>query len=346
MTISDLKNTGLLFFILWLANNLNAQSITILQQYKPTSIRGLSVVDDSVAWISGSKGYIAITRNGGKTWDWQQVKGFEKSDFRDIEAFSDKEAIIMSSGTPALVLKTTDGGANWQVKYRNTDTAYFFDAMDFADKKHGYILGDPINNKFVLLETKDGGETWNMFKNRPDALPGEAAFAASGTCLRVVDKNTIIIVTGGTHSRDLTWVQNINTVDEWGYIDLPFPNKKPSQGIFSFAFSDKTEIYVGGDYANDKRTDSTAVYWQSDGSHAGGPMHLSTTPPSGFQSCVEFIADDTFLSTGTPGSNITTDGGKTWKKIDDTSFNVCRKAKHGKLVLLAGNGGKIGVLKM
>src|SRR6185312_4161465 len=107
-----------------------AQHIEVLQQGKPTSIRGLSVVDDNVAWISGSKGNIAITTNGGKTWNWQQVKGFEKSDFRDIEAFSDKEAIIMSSGTPALILKTIDGGANWQEKYRNADTTYFFDAMD------------------------------------------------------------------------------------------------------------------------------------------------------------------------------------------------------------------------
>jgi len=40
------------------------------------------------------------------------------------------------------------------------------------------------------------------------------------------------------------------------------------------------------------------------------------------------------------------DGGKTWTKIDDASYNVCRKAKHGKLVLLAGNGGKIGIFKM
>src|SRR6185503_8714288 len=100
------------------------QTITLLQQGKPTSIRGLSVID----------GTIAITRNGGKTWEWEQVKGFEKADFRDIEAFSAKEAIIMSSGTPALILKTTDGGANWQVKYKNTDTGYFFDAMDFANK--------------------------------------------------------------------------------------------------------------------------------------------------------------------------------------------------------------------
>jgi hypothetical protein len=61
---------------------------------------------------------------------------------------------------------------------------------------------------------------------------------------------------------------------------------------------------------------------------------------------VEYINDGVFLSTGTPGSNITTDGGKIWKQIDATSFNVCRKAKRGKLVLLAGNGGKIAILKM
>src|SRR6202166_938222 len=127
-----------ILLLLFSVSILKAQHIEQLQEGKPTSIRGLSVVDDNVAWISGSKGYIAITNDGVKTWNWQQVKGFEKSDFRDIEAFSDKEAIIMSSGTPALILKTIDGGVNWEVKYRNADTAYFFDAMDFAERKHGY----------------------------------------------------------------------------------------------------------------------------------------------------------------------------------------------------------------
>src|SRR6201996_2854783 len=144
-----LKNLAVLLFLI-LPFISFAQHIEILQQGQPTSIRGLSVVDDNVAWVSGSKGHIAITTNGGKTWDWQQVKDFEKADFRDIEAFSAKEAIIMSSGTPALILKTTDGGANWQVKYKTTDTAYFFDAMEFTDKQNGYVLGDPINNQFVL----------------------------------------------------------------------------------------------------------------------------------------------------------------------------------------------------
>ena len=204
-----------------------AQHIEVLQQGKSTSIRGLSVVDDNVAWISGSKGTIATTIDGGKTWSWQQVKGFEKSDFRDIEAFSDKKAIIMSSGTPALILKTTDGGANWQVKYKNTDTAYFFDAMDFADKQHGYVLGDPIAGKFVMMETKDGGETWLPFKSPPDALPGEAAFAASGTCLRV-DTAEVDVVTGGSRSRWLILINDKISPASWISTNLPMIQGKSS----------------------------------------------------------------------------------------------------------------------
>jgi photosystem II stability/assembly factor-like uncharacterized protein len=336
-----MKNRNLLIFKFFLflsifASVSQAQTIVQLQQGKPTSIRGLSVVDDNVAWISGSRGFIAITRDGGKNWDWKQVEGFEKADFRDIEAFSDKEAVIMSSGTPALILKTIDGGASWQEKYRNTDTAYFFDAMDFVGNLHGYVLGDPINNKFVLMETKDGGETWGMFKNCPDALPGEAAFAASGTCLRI-SCGLIYIATGGSAARLLTYQGK----GAWDYRNTPVAHGKPSQGGFSFVCGNDRGIVVGGDYANDKRIDSLSA------------MQLTRNlfvpadkGPAGFQSCVEYISGETFLSTGTPGSNITTDGGKTWTKIDNTSYNVCRKAKHGKLILLAGDSGKIGVLKM
>ena len=324
---------------LFIVAGLKAQTIVPLQRGKPTSIRGLSVVDDNVAWISGSKGYIALTKDGGKTWDWRQVKGFEKADFRDIEAFSDKEAIIMSSGTPALVLKTTDGGTNWQIKYNNADTAYFLDAMDFDKPGHGLILGDPINNKFLLLETNDGGETWKPFKNPPDALPGEAAFAASGTCLRV--NGLITIVTGGSNSRMLL---SPATMPVWNTVSLPLTNGKSSMGAFSVAYGKNQTIVAGGNYANDKRTDSL-IYIMANSK----ALYTQTSPikgPAGFQSCVEYLKDNTFFSTGTPGSNITKDGGKTWTKIDDTSYNVCRKAKQGKLVLLAGNSGKIGLLKL
>ncbi|MDN5287707.1 MAG: oxidoreductase [Mucilaginibacter sp.] len=328
-----------LLYSLLLSSITKAQNIVLLQQGSPTSIRGLSVVNDKTAWVSGSNGYIAITNNGGKTWDWQQVKGYEKSEFRDIEAFSNKEAVIMSSGTPALVLKTIDGGKSWQEKYRKTDTSYFFDAMDFDNNQRGYILGDPINNKFLLMETKDDGETWAEVKNTPDALSGEAAFAASGTCLRVKDGD-IKIVSGGKSSRMITLKSRSEV---WDYVNLPITHTKASQGAFSLVVKKNGGIIVGGDYANDKKTDSVSTIYTL---HPHTLFHAPQKGPAGFQSCVEYIKGDIFLSTGTPGSNITIDGGKNWTKIDGTSFNVCGKAKHGKLVLLAGNGGKIAIFKM
>ena len=212
--------------------------------------------------------------------------------------------------------------------------------MGFSDRLNGYVLGDPIDGKFVLMESKDGGETWYPFKKLPNALRDEAAFAASGTCLRV-ERNKLSIATGGSRARLIEYSPGNNL---WDYSPLPILSGKPSQGAFSSAWSinGSSRVFVGGDYADDKKADSVASYLTS---HSN--LIKSASPgPAGFQSCVEYILGETFLSTGTPGSNLTTDGGKTWTKIDDASYNVCRKAKHGKLVLLAGNGGKIGIFKM
>jgi photosystem II stability/assembly factor-like uncharacterized protein len=325
-----------LFFLMVIFSGINAtaQHVQLLQQGTRTSIRGLSVVDDSVAWVSGSRGNIGKTTDGGKTWTWQQVKGFEKADFRDIEAFSDREAVIISSGTPALILKTTDGGSNWQVKYRNTDSLYFLDAMDFDTPKHGLVLGDPIKNKFLLLETNDAAETWHPFKSLPEALTGEAAFAASGTCL-AINKGQINIASGGTAARLL--IADLKKPD-WRQISLPIMHGKSSTG--SFAVANQT-VVVGGNYAKDKLTDSTACYSPDHGK----TWLVSTQFPAGFQSGVEHIEGSTYIATGTSGSNISTDQGKTWTKIDGISYNVCSKARRGNLILLAGDGGKIGILK-
>ena len=332
--IAPLIFSAFLFFI----GPARAQKVEILDQGKPTSLRGLSVVDDKTAWVSGSKGYIAHTTDGGHTWQWQQVPGYEQADFRDIEAFSDKEAIVMSSGTPALILKTTDGGVTWKLKYKNDDKACFLDAVDFDDPKHGFALGDPINKKFLLLETTDAGESWHSFANMPAAMDGEAAFAASGTCLRV-NKNDIGIVTGGSVARYLSATAPYK---KWNAALLPIQQGKESQGAFSVNLPGF--VFVGGDYANSKDTVKNA-------SHLQIPLNPSApyaaaNIPSGYQSCVEYIGNGANLSTGTSGSNISTDSGRTWQQIDGESFNVCRKSKQGKLVLLAGDKGKIGLLKI
>jgi photosystem II stability/assembly factor-like uncharacterized protein len=318
-------------------NLASAQKVTILQQGKTTSIRGLSVVNEKVAWVSGSKGYIALTKDAGKTWNWQQVKGFEQSDFRDIQAFSEKEAVIMSSGTPAVILKTVDAGATWLIKYRNRDTTIFLDAMDF-DGKHGYLLGDPVDNHFVLFETLDKGNTWKQKdqSKTPMAKPGEAAFAASGSCLSFNNKN-VSIVTGGSLA---SFIYQPKPGKGWVNLQLPIAQGKSSAGAFSLDQHGKHWLVAGGDYQRDNRLDSTLCL----STNAGKTWFVGKFP-TGFQSCIIYVNDKTYISTGTSGTNLSKDNGLTWTKIDDVSYNVCAKSGNGKWVLLAGNNGKIAIFQ-
>jgi photosystem II stability/assembly factor-like uncharacterized protein len=52
-----------------------------------------------------------------------------------------------------------DGALNWVLRFVNRDADGFFDALAIWDFKHGIALGDPVDGRFVILTTGDGGET-------------------------------------------------------------------------------------------------------------------------------------------------------------------------------------------
>jgi len=163
-----MKKLILFFLILFTftTNHLQAQKIVALDSNGHISLRGLSVVNDKVIWASGSDGSIAISTNGGKSFTWKTVKGFEKTDFRDIEAFDKKTAVIMGVGSPAYILRTDDAGNTWKKVYENNDTSMFLDAMEFWNDMSGIVIGDPIEGKFFIGRTFDGGKTWQTIPQK------------------------------------------------------------------------------------------------------------------------------------------------------------------------------------
>src|SRR5688500_3537768 len=125
-------------------------TVEILTKDTKTSLRGLSVVNDRALWVSGSNGTVGRSSDGGETWKWMVVQGFEKRDFRDIEAFDATTAIIMAVDAPSYILKTTDGGLTWKAVYENKTPGMFLDAMSFWNDQSGIVLGDPIGGKFFI----------------------------------------------------------------------------------------------------------------------------------------------------------------------------------------------------
>ncbi|MCZ2460402.1 MAG: oxidoreductase [Chitinophagales bacterium] len=336
----------LLFFLPFLNHYDNYSKkqpeVKILTSGTKTSIRGLSVVNDNVVWVSGSNGTIGRSIDGGKNWVWMKVSGFERSDFRDIEAFDGATAVIMAVDSPAYILKTINGGKTWKVVYENKTKGMFLDAMEFWNDLSGIVIGDPIDGRFFIARTFDGGDSWKEipYDKRPEAEKGEACFAASGTNVRPLDRDEAVFVSGGTRSRIFS---------KNGSSDLPLLQGKETTGANSIAVWDnkkmnggKRMIVAGGDF-NDATSTERNCFYTNDG---GKTWIAPETPPHGYRSCVEYYSKNVVISCGLNGVDYSTDGGKNWDWISKQSFNVCRTSKLGLAFYFAGNNGTIGKLVM
>ncbi|MEO6868765.1 MAG: oxidoreductase [Ginsengibacter sp.] len=307
----------------------------MLDSSSKAALRGLSVVNDNVVWISGNKGTIGKSINGGKTWNYFTIPGFANADFRDIEAFDAKTAVVMNIQNPACILKTIDGGINWIKTSSFADSTLFLDAMEFWNEQSGILIGDPINNHFFIARTFDGGASWQVLPPRltPVAVSGEACFASSGTNVRKLNKKEAVFISGGLSSH--FYYRN-------NKIKLPLLQGKESTGANSIAVKGRKTIMVaGGDFTHQEDTLGNLCY-SYDG---GNTWSVPEKTPSGYRSCVEYIIKQTWITCGLNGVDISIDNGKRWNKISSISFHVVRKAKKGTTVFFAGNNGVIGKLE-
>jgi photosystem II stability/assembly factor-like uncharacterized protein len=326
-------NIGTLF-LLMLSFATIAQKIEVIETGQKTSIRGLSVVDNRIIWVSGSNGMVGKSIDSGRTWKWITVKGFEKTDFRDIEAFDETSAVIMGVSSPAYILRTADAGVTWKVVYENKAKDMFLDAMEFWNLNSGIVVGDPIENKIFIARTFDGGLNWRHIPtaNHPIADSGEAMFASSGTNVRKLNKQEAVFVTGGLKSHLFLRDSKIK---------LPILQGRQSTGANSIAVKNsKVMIVTGGDFTTKDSTSNNCAI-TIDG---GKTWKVPIVVPHGYRSCVEYLGKKNWITCGLNGVDYSSDEGNNWQWISTESFHVCRKAKMGNAVFFAGNGGRIGKL--
>lgn len=210
-------------------------------------LRGISAVDGDIAWASGAKGTVLRTLDGGRRWQRVAIPQTSELDFRDIEAFDADTAVVLAigPGEASRVYRTDDGGRTWQVVLQNHDPRAFFDCMAF-DGQRGWMLGDPVESHFQVFATGNGGRDWTLLPDGPDALEGEAAFAASGTCIARVGTK-LVVATGGTRSR--IHFRRDDAV-EWKQVASRIAAGSASKGVFSVAAIGLSEdfVAVGGDF--------------------------------------------------------------------------------------------------
>jgi photosystem II stability/assembly factor-like uncharacterized protein len=317
-----------------------AQTFTPLVKNVSSSFRGMSTVGKKTVWVSGSNGTVGYSKNEGKTWNWVNPVGYDKYDFRDIYAFSDKEAVIINAGSPAVILRTTNTGKTWQKIYENNHPEIFLDDLDFIGKV-GYILGDPIEGKFQLLKTTNKGKSWTDVSNDYFLIAddGEAAFAASGSSMKMF-KDQLYIGTGGKYSSFFNYNPKGLKIDKY---DVPIWSGESSTGVFAIDFWNLNKgIAVGGNYLEDKNNKNNILLTHD----AGLSWTKPNTPVSGYRSDVLYITENIVLASGTSGTDISYDGGNNWKNISTESFNTIAKSSDSKVIYFSGSKGNVYRLEL
>lgn len=305
---------------------LAAASPTWFPQQTPSTaeLRGLSALDATHAWASGSGGTVLRTTDGQSWEKLPAPSGGEALDFRDIEALGGAVVVLMSAGPgdASRIYRSTDGGSSWTLAHTNPEKDGFYDAIAFFDEKHGLVLGDPVNGKFRIRSTADGGATWTSDPGQvmPPALENEGAFAASGTCLFALrGGNDAWFVTGGAKIARV--FHSVDRGRTWTVASTPAPNGNASSGLFSVAFLDaKRGFAAGGDYKQPAFEGLNGIR-TGDGGATWTPAPLSAT---GFYSAVVPVpgAPDDLVAVGLAGEALSHDAGRTWTKSGDTPMNA------------------------
>ena len=314
-----------------------ARPVVITPCASPTgvSLRGLAVVDTKVVWASGADGTVLRTVDGGVTWERVPCPDAAGRDLRDVAAFDARTALVMAVDRPARIWRTTDAGASWTLVLDHDADGAFLDSITFADDRHGFTWGDPVDGAFLAFATDDGGLTWQRIDSMPAPDDGEAGFAASGSCIAMVD-GAIHVATGGTRTRCLTSRDGGAT---WTTADWPLAAGAASTGAFALAFADAEHgVVVGGDYLAPELGTGNAAFTTDGGRTFAAPTGAA---PPGYRSGVAPFGGGTWIAVGPTGTDVSHDDGRSWRGVVDAGFHAVGSAAGSSVGFAVGADGRI-----
>lgn len=288
-----------------------------------SNLRGVSVSETKsgkiALWVSGTKGAVLRSFDQGKSWQQLPVEAGADLDFRDIEAFGETTAYVMSSGDgeKSRIYKTTDGGKSWVLQYTDKRAGFFLDSLACETKSHCIALSDPVDGKFLVLATNDGQHWQELPRDKMlAALPTEGAFAASGTSIAICG-NDLYFGTGGPAARVF---HSSDRGRSWTAVETPLLSGNASSGIFSIACRGRSLVAVGGDYRDPASAKKVAIT----SNDSGATWHLAERQPAGYRSGVAFLSGQELVAVGTNGSDISHDAGEHWTRMDTLNLNAIR----------------------
>ena len=274
-------------------------------------------------------------KDTGQNWVRLNVPETGKLDFRDVDAIDERTAYVLSigPGEASRIYKTSDAGKSWRLQFRNAEPRAFYDAMAFRDERRGFAFSDSVDNTFVILQTSDGGNSWNR-------VPDVCAPAGAARRRRVRRKRhkrrgaprCVWITT--TASRVLSIRGRRAVVDDC----QDTSGERTVSRDFSIAFRDAQHgIVVGGDFKKEaEAVDNAAV------TDSGGRNWITAGGLSGYRSAVAYApaAGRTVVAVGPSGTDVSFNDGRSWIAVPGPEFHAISFAPRSRVAWAVERRGR------
>lgn len=138
---------------------------------------GLSALEHGKVWVVGSDGKIAVSDNGGQSWQRQDSR--IDTALQDVAAWDEQHAVAVGNG--GIVVATADGGKTWQtIEVPKSSIANKLMRVKAVAGGTGWAVGEAG----MILRTGDFGKTWERMGNEEDTAWNDVV--ATGTQVVVV----------------------------------------------------------------------------------------------------------------------------------------------------------------
>ncbi len=211
-------------------------SWTIKSAVAAKALRGVAFGSSTVGAVVGAGRVAAYTTDGGGTWSaatFNNVPAARSvSNLRKVRFLTATTAIAVGD---TIILKSTDGGANWN--YVTSPAAIALNGLSFQNATTGYAVG-----KGQVLKTTDGGDTWTAVTDAALHTDTQNAVAVDAT------GNPWVSGTSGqlTTTATLSAVETGSVIPARFALDQNYPNPfNPSTSVrFTLPHAAKVDLVI------------------------------------------------------------------------------------------------------
>lgn len=194
-----------------------------------TTLYSVKAIDANIGWAGGAGGRVLRTINGGST-AWTSVGGgaIGTSAIYAVEALNANTAFATTSPGGTFLYRTINGGGTWTQVYSNANAAAFINDIKMFDANNGIAQGDPVNGKWMILKTSNGGATWDTTASQP---PQQGIEAGGNNGMAIVGTTHVWFTSNWNAATDSARVyRSTNGGLTWAFSELPFT---PAASLFT-----------------------------------------------------------------------------------------------------------------